>query len=443
MEATLVTTLVLAVSILSSSSSGRAQGRAAALPKDTSGQSSSTQIWRIAAGKMALSDAPSDQNEQNSIALRDTAMVIDGHIDLPWKFYSGDTRTALDFERAKKGGLGAAFMSIYVPTDYQPEGNKTGGGRALADKLIDLVENMVSAEPEKYAIATSPHELTKIVSSGRVALPIGIENGAALGGELSNLKHFYDRGGRYLTLTHTKDNALGDSSSDRRHTWGGLSPFGKDVIREMNRLGMMIDLSHAADSTAAQALHLSHAPPIASHSSCRHFTPGFERNLSDALIMEIARRGGLVMVNFGSTFVTQRARQHVWARRAARKKHLAAATTSGTKKKGLIALPLNKWRAQYDAARPPWRATVSEVADHVDRVVALVGVKHVGIGSDFDGVGDSLPPQLADVSMYPNLFAELQRRDYSNADLRLIAGENLLRVWSAVEAFAKKREMTK
>ncbi|MGH2567461.1 MAG: dipeptidase, partial [Bacteroidota bacterium] len=263
---------------------------------------------------------------------------------------------------------------------------------------------------------------------GLVSLPMGMENGSPVEGKLENLKHFYDRGIRYITLTHGKDNHLCDSSYDTTRTWKGLSPFGKQVVAEMNRLGIMVDISHVSDAAAQQALALTKAPVIASHSSCRAFTPGWERNISDELVKEVAQNGGAVMINFGRSFLNgefQQKESKIW-------EYLTSNKLSFDDPRA------QEWVKNYWQENPPPAITVVDVANHIDHVVKLVGVDHVGFGSDFDGVGGSLPSDLKDVSQYPNIIHELLRRGYSESDVEKICGGNLLRVWAKVEQVARE-----
>ena len=362
-------------------------------------------------------------------------LIVDTHIDVPYRLEEGwvdvTKRTAggdFDLERAREGGLDAAWMSIYVPAAHQ----KSGDAKAVADRLIDRVEALVGRAPAGFALAATPDEVEAAARAGRVALPLGIENGAAIGDDLANLRHFFDRGVRYITLTHGEDNAICDSSytdADQR-TWHGLSPFGRQVVAEMNRLGILVDLSHVSDAAFDQAIEIVKAPPIASHSSCRHFTPDFERNLDDGRIRTLAARGGVVQINFGSGFLTaaaNRAGEEEWAASGAFQKEHALPDGSPE---------LEAFHRQWRAAHPLPYATVADVADHIEHVIALAGVDHVGLGSDFDGVGDSLPVGLKSVADYPNLIAELLARGHSEAELAKILGGNLQRVWREAERVA-------
>ena len=363
-----------------------------------------------------------------------SSIIVDTHIDVPMKLAtkapdvsqatdSGD----FDYPRAVAGGLNVPFMSIYTPASYEAEGKS----KAAAESLIDLVEKMVANAPDKFSIATSVADVRSQFDAGLMSIPMGMENGSPIDGDLANLKHFYDRGIRYITPAHSLSNHISDSSYDKNRQWNGLSEFGKDAIREMNRLGMMIDVSHVSDDAFWQIIEISEAPVIASHSSARYFTPGFERNMNDEMIVAMAEKGGVLQINFGSTFVNQESRDYGDARSAAGKQYLAEHPDLTE------AYLYQEYPAIYaDEHGPLPFASVDDVLDHFDHVVKLTGVDHVGIGSDYDGVGDSLPTGLKDVSSYPNLIAGLLKRGYSEEDIRKILGENLLRVWDAVESYA-------
>lgn len=393
----------------------------------------------VIAAICAVSISACDRTETTdtgTLALRiaKESIIVDTHIDVPYRLkakpddisaatISGD----FDYPRALRGGLNAPFMSIYTPASLEA----TGQSRDAANALIDIVEGIVAHSPDKFAIARSPADVRKQFAAGLMSLPMGMENGSPLEGDLANLQYFFDRGIRYITLAHSLSNHLADSSYDERRQWSGLSEFGADVVAEMNRLGIMVDVSHVSDDAFWQIVELSHAPVIASHSSARHFTPGFERNMSDEMVKALADKGGVIQINFGSSFITAEARDYSTALLAAGKAYAAA--TPGTTESDIY----RKFPAIYavEHGAMPF-ATLDDVLDHIDHVVALAGIDHVGIGSDFDGVGDSLPIGLKDVSAYPNLIKGLLDRGYSEADTRKILGENLLRVWQAVEDYA-------
>ena len=363
--------------------------------------------------------------------------LVDTHIDLPsllvrrWYDVSlKDFTGNFDYVRARAGGLDVPFMSIYISS--QMEGSPKAKERA--EQMIAAVRKMASSWPDKFEIVTSPSDIKRKKDSGKILLAMGMENGAPLLGDIGNLSYFHALGIRYITLAHAKWNHICDASYDPERHWNGLSPFGKQVIGEMNQLGIMVDISHLTDSAAAQAIRLSRAPVIASHSSCRFFTPGFERNMSDELIVALAAKGGVIQISFASEFINDSIRV-VYA-------NIDSAVADSVRRKG--------WDQQSDQARqfkreylrqnPRPYATVEEVAAHIDHVRRLVGIDFVGIGSDFDGVGDTLPAGLKDVSDYPNLIAALLKMGYNENEISKVCGGNLLRVWSEVERVAHEKK---
>jgi len=376
--------------------------------------------------------APDPAVEAKRIAA--SSIIVDSHVDVPYRLQAKPEDVAhatgsgdFDYPRALSGGLNAPFMSIYTPAALEA----AGGSRELADKLIDSVEEIVAGAPEKFAIARSVADVRAHFDAGIMSLPLGMENGSPIEGDLASLRHFYDRGIRYVTPAHSLSNHLSDSSYDDNRQWGGLSEFGREAILEMNRLGIMVDVSHVSDDAFWQIIEISQAPVIASHSSARHFTPGFERNMSDEMIVALAENGGVIQINFGSTFVNQVARDYGDALMAAGKLYLQDHPELTE------AFLYRNYREIYEVEHGPMPfASLDDVLDHFDHVVKLTSIDNVGIGSDFDGVGDSLPTGLKDVSHYPNLIEGLLQRGYSEEDIRKILGENLLRVWAAVEAYA-------
>lgn len=365
-------------------------------------------------------------------ALAQQYILVDGHIDVPYRLnekWEDVTKATeggdFDFPRAKAGGLNAPFMSIYVPATLDDSEQST----ALAHKLIDYVEAIVGRAPEKFAIADSVEDVKTQFKQGLISLPMGMENGSPIQGDLANLKAFYDRGVRYITLAHSQSNHISDSSYDVRRKWKGLSPFGKTLVSEMNNIGMMLDISHVSDAAFYQVIELSKAPVIASHSSLRSFTPGFERNMDDDMIKALGKNGGVIMINFGSTFVDEVAR--AWRTK------MTDLRKPIEEKLGKESDEYKNFEKEYRAKSPFPFAGVEKVLDHIDHVVKLVGIDHVGIGSDYDGVGDSLPEGLKDVSTYPNLVQGLLNRGYKEEDIAKILGGNLLRVWQEVENVAQ------
>jgi len=360
-------------------------------------------------------------------------IIIDTHQDVPWRLQkktqdiSKRTPTGdFDYPRARQGGLDAVFMAVYVPPDYEEK----GGARLFADEAIDMIEGWARTWPDKFVLADSVADVKNQFDRRRVSIVISIENGAPIEGNLANLKHFYDRGVRCITLVHSKNNHICDSSYDPEPKWNGLSPFGRQVVVEMNLLGMIIDVSHASDKAFYQIMELSRAPVVATHSSCRRFTPGWERNMDDKMIKLLAKKDGVIQINFGSFFVNKQ----VYRKSMDREKHIA----EHIKANNLQGADKDAYTKKYAQDHPIGDADVSDVAANIDHVVKLVGIDHVGLGSDFDGVGDNLPNGLKDVSSYPNLIYELIKRGYTEEDIRKICSDNLLRVWSDIQKTAQQ-----
>ena len=362
-------------------------------------------------------------------------IIVDGHIDVPYRLtaYMEDVSEAtetgdFDYNRAKAGGLDAPFMSIYIPSDRQ---ETPGAAKALADSLIDMVEGIVERAPDKFAIALSPADVREHFDQGVVSLPLGMENGAPIEEDLSELRYFYDRGIRYITLTHAKDNRISDSSYDSTRTHGGLSDFGRDVVREMNRIGMIVDVSHISDSAFYQVMETTAAPVVASHSSARAFTPGFERNMDDAMIQRLAENDGVIMINFGSSFLRGEYQEEGGTIRDSISAFMEENGLDPTSPEGIA------YFSRQRKANPV--GSVDDVIEHINHVVELVGVDHVGLGSDFDGVF-ALPDGLLDVAYYPNLVYRLLEEGYTDEDIEKILGGNALRVWEAVERVAEEQQ---
>jgi membrane dipeptidase len=362
-----------------------------------------------------------------------SALVVDTHIDVPYRLRNGEEdlseRTAggdFDYPRAMAGGLDVAFFSIFVPAALQGSGNEA----AHADRLIELVESFAARWPARFAVVRSAADARALADRpGVVGLALGMENGAPIA-DLAALDRYAERGIRYVTLAHGENNHIADSSYAEEPQWHGLSPFGRELVAAMNRRGVMIDVSHVSDETFWQVMELSRAPVIASHSSCRSFTPDWQRNMSDEMIQALAARGGVVQINFGSAFLTPEANAQA---QAFRREAMAFLEEHGLTQDAPEAQAFEeRWFAEH----PRIYADVTDVASHIQHVIEIAGVDHVGLGSDFDGVGDSLPTGLKDVSQYPNLVAELLRRGLSEETIRKILGENLLRVWEAVERVA-------
>ena len=368
-------------------------------------------------------------------------LITDGHVDLPYRLkvknfkldkeYLGipiETDAGdFDYVRAVEGGLDAPFMSIYIPSGLQKE---PGESPALADTLINMVKGIAEAHPENFRITTSTKQLLQNFEDGVMSLPMGMENGSPIEDKIERVQEYYDKGIRYITLTHAKDNLICDSSYDTTGTHGGLSDFGRDVVKEMNRVGIMVDISHVSDKTFWQVVEMTDIPMIASHSSVRYYTPGFERNMDDDMIKRLGEEGGVIQINFGSTFLDGALRSRQDSLRGVFMERLAAKDMKygdeGT----------DEMQEAFKEEFPTLYSDLEMVADHIDRVVDLAGVDHVGFGSDFDGVGDSLPTGLKDVADYPNLIYTLLKRGYSDEDIKKMCSGNVLRVWTAVEEAA-------
>lgn len=358
-------------------------------------------------------------------------LIVDTHIDLPYslnkKAYDVSGRADqghFDYARAREGGLDAAFMSIYIPAAFEEEKGKS---KKHAENLIEIVEGLEKEHPDKFIVVSSTGEIRQNFPSQKIMLPMGMENGSPLEGDLNNLKYFYDKGIRYITLCHTKNNHICDSSGEPDKKWNGLSPFGEEVIKEMNRLGIMVDISHVSDSAFYDVIRLTKAPVIASHSACRIFTPGFERNMTDDMIKALAENGGVIQIYFGTTLVNDSLRIAYDERSEKLSKYL----------KERANVDRDSLRKQFYSENPLGLGSIQDVVKHIDHVVKLVGVNHVGFGSDYDGVG-ALPEELKDASTYPNLIYELLKLGYSEEDIEKICSGNIMRVWGEVEEISQK-----
>ena len=251
--------------------------------------------------------------------LANELLIIDSHIDVPYRLWrqhlkgdeieniAGSTKGDFDFLRAKKGGLNVPFFSIYLPASTQEDGTS----HEMANQMIDMVEDIITINSDKFILINSVDDLASLKTKDVVGIALGMENGAPIQGDLSRVQYYFDRGIRYITLTHSKSNHISDSSYDENIQWNGLSNFGKSLIKEMNQVGIMVDISHVTDEAFYQAIELSQVPVIASHSSLRHFTPGFERNVDDSMLRRLADKGGVIQINFGSSFISQRPRDYV------------------------------------------------------------------------------------------------------------------------------------
>ena len=363
------------------------------------------------------------------------SLLIDGHNDLAWavrKNAGGSWKQAdiaqpqrrfhTDIPRLRAGNVGAQFWSVYVPADTRFRGQSA----QQTFEQIELVSQMIRKYPETFAKADSAEDIRRIHADGKIACLLGVEGGHSIENSLTLLRQFRELGVKYMTLTHGDTIEWADSSTDvARH--GGLTEFGEQVVREMNRLGMIVDISHVADETVEDAIRVSRAPVIASHSSARAVAD-HPRNLSDALLKQIAEDDGVIMVNFYSGFVVPESAAVMteWTevRRAYRQKY----TDPAEYQKAATAW----WRAN-----PMQRGTIEDVVKHIDHTVKVAGIDHVGLGADFDGV-DTLPVGLDDVSTYPRITQALIDLGYPDEDIRKILGENLMRVLAEVDAVAEQ-----
>lgn len=360
-------------------------------------------------------------------------ILVDTHIDLPdwlydeWFDVTQLSKGEIDYPRSIKGGLDIAFMSIYT----SPSLEGTGQSKVKADSMISLVHKMVKTWPDKFYFVRSTSDIDKNINQGKILLTMGMENGSPIENNLKNLSEFYDKGVRYITLPHYKWNHICDSANDPERKWNGLSPFGEEVVKEMNRLGMMVDISHVSDSTFYDVNRLSKAPVIASHSCCRFFTPGYERNMSDEMIKALAKNGGVIQIAFTSFFLRDDIYKQYTIGEETIKDYLKLNNINSDTDSAW------QYEANYWKENPLPVVTVKDVADHIDHVKNLVGIDYVGLGSDFNGTGGLLPVDLNDVSKYPNLVYELLIRGYSDEEIEKILGGNLLRVWKQVEEVAR------
>ncbi|MFN5011104.1 MAG: dipeptidase [Gammaproteobacteria bacterium] len=383
--------------------------------------------------------AGADGGEEAALAharrlLRST-ILVDGHNDLPYairgfKDAPGDvvaydlrrpTPGDTDLARLRAGGLGAQFWSVYIPGE--------GRGPFARPQLeqIEIARRIIERYPDTFRFATTVAEIRAAHRAGRIASMLGMEGGYGLENSLGALRAYYDLGVRYMALTHNAHTDWADAAAMVPARHDGLTPFGEEVVREMNRLGMLIDLSHAAPSTMADTLRITEAPVIFSHSSARGVCD-VPRNVPDDILREMPRNGGVVMVTFVAGFINCEVGRVTQPYMAALRARAAAAPTREE---------ADRIMAEGRAAMPRPRTTIAMVADHIDHIRRVAGIDHVGIGGDFDG-NDAWPEGLDDVSTYPRLFAELIRRGWTDAELRKLAGENALRAMERTERVAAR-----
>ena len=377
---------------------------------------------------VVASSAQNDANLERAKRLLKETPVIDGHNDYPWvvREKAGGDVDALDIRkpqpsihtdigRLKAGGVGGQFWSVYVPTD------NTAASVTATLEQIDIVHRMMTKYPETFALALTAADVEKIQQSGRIPSMIGMEGGHSINSSLGVLRDMYRLGARYMTLTHSLNIPWADSATDTPKL-DGLSPFGEHVVREMNRLGMLVDLSHTSPATMADALRITTAPVIFSHSSARGVCD-VPRNVPNDILAQLKTNGGVVMVTFVPGFISTEVAAWNRAETAERQR---LETIAGTTPEA-VTTSLDSWRA----AHPTPRATLSQVADHIDHIKKIAGVDHIGLGGDFDGI-TQVVQGLEDVSTYPALIAELLKRGYTDVDVKKITGGNIMRVMKAV-----------
>ena len=370
-------------------------------------------------------------------ALLATTPLVDGHNDLPWTIRENKsaprdvgaydlrkpTPHQTDIARLRAGKVGGQFWSVYIPGEIRD----SGFARVQLEQ-IDIAKRIIAAYPDVFATANTAADVRAAFTRGRIGSLLGMEGGHAIENSLGALRAYYAMGVRYMTLTHNVTLDWADAANDSA-THGGLTNFGREVVREMNRLGMLVDLSHVSPGVMSNALDVSEAPVIFSHSGARALVD-HPRNVPDSILRRLPKNGGVVMIVFfpGFTSPARRANSLEFARvRADARRRLGSDTAA-------VAREMKAWRA----AHPEPKGALAEVADHIDHVRKVAGADHVALGSDFDGTDDDVPVGLEDVSKYPQLFAELIRRGWSDADLRKLAGENVLRALARAEVVARR-----
>lgn len=394
----------------------------------------------VLAMSAAAQDTPDAERIKRARAILDEVPLIDGHNDIPWQYrqrvdnhldqmdLSQDLtglKPALhtDIPRLRAGGMGGQFWSVYVPATM-----RGAEGIRMTLEQIDMTRRIVARYPETFELAFTADDIERIHKDGKIASLMGMEGGHSMGNSLAALRMLYEAGARYMTLTHSKHTDWADSCSEPPRV-NGLTPFGREVVREMNRMGMMVDLAHVAPVTMHAALDVSEAPIIFSHSSARGVTDN-ERNVPDDVLERVKENNGIVMVTFLSGYISNRFSEYFDRFKDERERLREEFTLQPDK----IEAGLDKWREKNPA---PENARLSDVADHIDHVRKVIGSDYIGLGGDYDGT-TTLPDELKDVSTYPVLLAELMRRGYSEDEIKNIAGLNLLRVMRDVEQVAAK-----
>ncbi len=382
-----------------------------------------------------------EKQKEKAAKIHAQALTIDTHADVPIMMMKDGFDVAqkhdfekdgsqIDFPRMKEGGMDAMFFAVYLGQGKRsPEANAEAKEKALA--IFDKIHKAVAANPDAAGIATSPQDAYELQKQGKRAVYFGMENGWPVGNDLANLKQYYDLGLRYITLSHSANNDICDSSTDPDGPeFNGLSLFGEKVVQEMNRLGIMVDISHVSDSTFYDVMKLTKAPAIASHSSCRALCD-HPRNMTDDMIKALAKNGGVIQINFVPDFLRKASQQQELSMKAIRLK-MRQVDLSDEDKKNLYA-EMKAMREKYASDMP----TVSDAVNHMEHVIKLVGVDHVGIGMDMDGGGQVIG--CRDVSEIGSITEELVRRGYSARDIEKIWGGNVLRVLAATEKVARSR----
>ena len=369
-------------------------------------------------------------------ALHKDCLLVDGHNDLPWQFREKNDLSFLtldisrlqknihtDIPRLREGGVGAQFWAAYVPTSTR----KDHSSIRMTLEQIDVIHRFVKAYPDAFEFARTADDIVRVRKAGKIASLIGVEGGHSIDDSLGVLRCYYDLGVRYMTLTHSENTDWADSATDKPKS-NGLSPFGEEVVREMNRLGMMVDISHVSADTMRHVLRVTKVPVIFSHSSA-FAKAEHPRNVPNDVLKQMPQNGGIVMVNFYSGFIVPEAAR-------LRKRMFEAARDLKAKypdeKEFQVAMD------QYRKANPIPRGSIHDVVDHIEHVIKVAGIDHVGLGSDFDGI-DSTPEQLEDVSKYPLITQELLNRGYKPDQIRKVLGENFMRVFREVEKAAGKK----
>ncbi len=371
---------------------------------------------------------------EQAAELHRASLVIDGHNDLPWTLRElggafdirdiaeHQTEMHTDIPRLRKGGVGAQFWSVFVPVDTMD----TGSALSTTLEQIELVKRMIAHYPETFELALSTADIRRIHAEGKIASMIGVEGGHSIENSLNVLKQLYEQGARYMTLAHSRTLDWADSATDEARV-GGLSAFGEEVVREMNQLGMLVDISHVSPACMKHTLRVTRAPVIFSHSSACGVAD-HPRNVPDDVLELTAKNGGVVMVNFFSAYVDPEAARRDLERNELRDRLML----EHPEDREAVRAELKRW----DVKHSPIRSTVHVVLDHIDHIVKVAGINHVGLGSDYDGVS-TLPLQLEDVSTYPVLTQGLLDRGYSPADVQKVLGENLMRVFAQAEQVAR------